>query len=191
MANPNLKSYKTTPIIVEGADLVVDGITLPIKQKLVFQSMTYNENVSEVTGFTGAFNPMGNSTGGNNLVVTVQALFFKKNEDGSYGDRLKGGVIPEYTHSFIANNSTLVDNTTGEYLGTTGDEDKEEHTQPPLFDADGNEVQSAGKLYGKEFIKESEFFDRLGDMEYQPGVRNLIRQYITLNKDKVQPRGRF
>lgn len=180
-----IDSYKAAPIEVIGDDMVVDGVALPIAQKLVFKRLAFNENPQAYEG-VDHYMP-GSTEPGSSVAIEIQVLAYKKNADGTLGARWKGNR--DYVYHMIANNTTWViseGELAGKIVGLVGDEKLDEHTREALYDANGVVVQTAGKLAGLKIIRENEFFERLSDVA-DINVRGLIRSYIVNNKGRVQP----
>jgi hypothetical protein len=184
MSNAQIKTYKPARIIVDGDDLIVDGQVLPIAQELIYAGFSYNEDITDIL-YPGQAGFAGLQGFGSSVVVKIQVLTYKKNPDGTKGERWKGGR--DYTYDLTANNTTWVDETTGEILGYKGEELIPENFLPAFYDADGVEIQPAGKFYNKNIILENEFFDKLADQS-PVVVRQLIASYMNTNKSRIQPR---
>lgn len=182
------QEYKPEKIRVKGDDLVWNGQTYPIEQEIVYQSLTYNEDLSEDMLNSHMF---GNPIQGNSLTVMVYVKLFNKNPDGTRGSRLAPGLIREYNHSFIANSSTLVNAADGSYVGVAGEEADPDNFADATFDSAGTKLTEPGKFFGMTVMRENAFFDMIADQPQQPGVRSLIKKYIMSNISRVQPKAQF
>ena len=179
------------PIVVQGAQLIVDGKPQTFNQELVHLSTKINDDRNAVIGRgTGPqFGPMM-ANAGNSVDISIYVRLYHRNADGTSGARIGvNGFTREYEVTLTADDTTWVEATgpdAGKILGKVGEELIEENTQPQLFDAQGNEVQAAGKFAGKTIIKEGQFFNNL--RENPVVVNSVIAQYLSANKDRIQPR---
>lgn len=136
--------YQEPQIAVDIADLVI-GDTI-IKRKCYFESLLYTQiNQGPTPSLFGGIG--GNSPERVAVVVTVK--HFAKNADGTYGEALEGknGFVP-YQKRLLADDTTLVDSTTGEILCSASQ-----------YTAEA--VSEGGVLFGKDFMYENEFFRRM------------------------------
>lgn len=92
-------TYIPVEIILEISDKIIGATTL--KRKANFFTMIYNQSVKS-------------------LVLSWTVEYFNANLDGSYGNNISD-VIPSFTKENIADNTTMVDQTTGEILLNNGD----------------------------------------------------------------------
>jgi hypothetical protein len=201
---PTLVTFSLPPIEVKGNDLIVGGVQLPFKQRVVVTDLNYKFDISEILNDGKAVSPilgMGAQPAikGNAVAITVRSLFYKDYVDGQFIGRVAGGTtIQEYSTTFTADNDMIVaaedvfeaDGETikfhaGQYLGKKSVV-KPEDFNAPLFNGDNTVAVPAGKFYGVKPMQEGEFFDRLAKMK--PLIlANFIESFITLNIDRVQP----
>jgi hypothetical protein len=161
--------YDIPQIIVEISDLTLDSTI--IKRKARFDSLHYQQL------------DQPNYDGKQIVVISLTILHYTQLSDGSYGELINNSRgIQSYQTQLIADNSTLVDATTGQIIGPSSLLDDPNN----LLDAytDENGVQhDAGILFGKDYMYESEFFRRIAD-QLPVVVDDLIKLHIvTANTD--------
>lgn len=165
----SLIRFQQPQIVVEIADLTI-GSTV-IKRKARFDSLVYSQLAIPTP-------PMFKQPGGDSpetVTVNLTIQFFAKNEDDSYGEPLDGKPgFSSYSFPLIANNTTLVDATTGDVVGTAAE-----------YEVVANVVEG-GKFFGKSLMYENEFFRNMA-MNVEVKVDEVIEQYIL----KASQAGRF
>lgn len=171
-----LVRYQKPQILVPISDAIVNGTV--VKRKVRFENMTYAQ--SPQGEWNGVFIDPGMSTTSVSINLTV-VLFAAGPVDPdtgetTYGERLEGRkMFNDYAHSLIANNTTLVDNLTGDVLVNYSEyADAVRMSQTTGVDL---ELLLPEALKGKDFIPEGDFFRRMSEMA-DVKVDSVITQYI-------------
>lgn len=167
--------YEKDPIVVEISDRI-DGGTR-IKRKALFNNMTYSQ-----TGVGSMFNPGDAALNDDQVILNLTIQLYSAGDldpvtgEYVYGERLAGKKgFSDYPHHIIANNTTMVDATTGEILCPASEYDAAlaQATQESI----DVELVLPEVLKGRNFMREGQRFRMVAE-NYQITVDPMIIDHI-------------